>query len=118
MILASQLPSPKSVDEWIRHYWRIKPDPPGLEYIEAPDFQLCQFFNRGYLEGDCDDAATLAGSILAANAIPCWFVAVQFPQDREFSHVFCQTMDRDIDPIAPVGVLPHRNIVREMRLEV
>ena len=61
---ADQLGSPAALDEFFRAAWRIVPDPDYVEFISSPARQLALFSERGYLSGDCDDAATLAASIL------------------------------------------------------
>jgi hypothetical protein len=65
----------------------------------------------GRFEGDCDDAATLAASVLTALGYPVLLVAVRMPTDPEFSHVFARVPFRpplDIDPIVPAEHLPIR----------
>lgn len=99
--------APWWVDAFIRRFWIVKPDPLGIEYVVSPDLQLCFFDKVGFLAGDCDDAATLAAALLVAFGVPCWFVAIRMAGDRDFSHVFCRTEARDIDPIVPLSILPH-----------
>ncbi len=94
----------------------IRPDPPNIEYTVEPELQLCWADSRGFLVGDCDDAATLAAALLLVNRVPCWFVALRQDGEDEFSHVFCRTVDRDIDPIAPAEMLPHRSYAEKIEL--
>jgi hypothetical protein len=110
--LASYLGTPAALDEFLRRYWRVVPDPLDAEFIRAPFLQLLQFIERAgrpggpYLEGDCDDAATLAGAILAAMGEPFTFVAIRLQGDLEFSHVWVRAGALDIDPIVPAELLP------------
>ena len=113
---ADQLGSPAALDEFFRAAWRIVPDPDYVEFISSPVRQLALFSERGYLSGDCDDAATLAASILAAGGWPCVLVAIRLPGYSEFSHVFARTAEIDIDPIVPAAMLPITNF--EETLEV
>jgi transglutaminase-like putative cysteine protease len=116
--LAESLGSPQGVDEYLRRTWRVVPDPVEAEYIRAPVFQI-QFLNEfGYLEGDCDDASTLAASLLAALSIPCEFRACRLHGDDEFSHVWCRSQGIDIDPIVPAEALPIKNYAELMQVIV
>ncbi len=117
-LLARELRSPAAVDGFLRDLWIIRPDPPGAEYVETPDLQIEMGEQYGRFYGDCDDAATLAAALLNANGVLCWFMAVRFRGDDNFSHVFLRTVERDIDPIAPLDVLPHRNYIEKMELMV
>jgi len=105
------------LNDWMRDIWVVVPDPPEAEYILSPALMVgCSFF-----AGDCDDAATLAGSILVAMGIRCQFVAVRVGRDEDFSHVFCRVLGTrpplDIDPIVPAEHLPIR-YTEAMTLEV
>src|SRR5262245_18762870 len=77
--LAQNLRDPQGVDDFLRQYWRIVPDPLEAEYIRAPTNQLKFWADKHYLEGDCDDSAVLAGALLAAMPWPASFVAIRLP---------------------------------------
>jgi hypothetical protein len=98
------------LDQWLRDNWRIVPDPLDAEYIRAPLYQLQLAGENGFLQGDCDDSATLAASILAAGSWPAALIAIRMPGDSEYSHVFVRTLYNsvyiDIDPIVPAEKLP------------
>lgn len=98
------LPNPYALERWLRRAWRIVDDPVSAEYVRAPSYIL----ECGRLEGDCDDAATLAASILHAQMIPAQFVAIRRAGEQDFSHVFIRVpaYQLDIDPIVPVEHLP------------
>ena len=98
------LVSPYALEEWIRRVWVIVDDPQTAEYVRAPAFLL----QCGRFEGDCDDAATLAASILHAQMIPSQFVAIRRAGEMDFSHVFVRVpgYQLDIDPIVPREHMP------------
>lgn len=108
--LASSLGDPVSLDHFLRQFWRVQADPLEYEFIRTPELQLSELQRTGYLIGDCDDAATLAGAIVSAMGYPCRFVALRLPGDPEFSHVNLRCSVRggefDIDPIVPAHALP------------
>ena len=105
--LAFLLGTDACIDVFIRSVWRIVPDPEDCEFVREPELQIRQFLQTGFLEGDCDDAATLAGSMCYAIGMPCALVAIRTPENAEFSHVFLRTGNGlDIDPIVPADQLP------------
>lgn len=97
----------------MRAVWRVTPDPEDTEYVNSPNHLLELYTSLGFMPGDCDDAATLAASLLAALDWPCVLVALRMPGQSEFSHVFTRApmLDYgpgffDIDPIVPEEHLP------------
>lgn len=110
------------MDLWFRDNWVVVPDPENAEYVREPAWLLRFSRQCGPLAGDCDDAATLAASILHALSWPCRFVAIRLPSEKEFSHVFlrCPTWagDLDIDPIVPAHLLPITGIAEQMELDL
>lgn len=115
---ANQLASPSAVDDFLRSYWRIVPDPDWVEFVSSPVRSLCLFYERGYLSGDCDDAATLAAALLAAGGWPCTLVAIRLHGYDEFSHVFARAPGLDIDPIVPPTALPITNYAETLEVEI
>jgi len=120
---ADQLGGPWGVNDFLRAAWRIVPDPDFVELISSPVRQLALFAERGFLSGDCDDAATLAASVLAAGGWPCTLVAIRLHGYTEFSHVFArfqsqQTDPLDIDPIVPTTALPITNYEETLEVTV
>jgi len=113
--LAQSLPDPYSLDAWLRRSWTIVPDPPEAEFIMSPALML----GCGWLAGDCDDAATLAGAVLIALGIRAVFMAIRTVSDQDFSHVFVRVpgYGLDIDPIVPASQIPIR-YAEAMVLEV
>lgn len=118
LALANQLGNPLVVNNYLRGLWHIVPDPEAAEFVRAPLYQIELAEENGYYLGDCDDAATLAGSLLAALNIPCSLIAIRMPADVEFSHVFLRCNVNgypfDIDPIVPQEFLPIRGAVETM----
>jgi transglutaminase-like putative cysteine protease len=112
-------PSPVYIDQFFRLTWSVVPDPDEYEFIRAPRLQAETFLQTGRLEGDCDDAATLAASMLRSLNWPCVLIAIRRPNDTDFSHVWCAAVENgvqvDIDPIVPAYRMP---IPRESIAEV
>jgi hypothetical protein len=105
---------PVAIERFIRENWRIVPDPETAEYIRTPTRQLRDYFEDGHFSGDCDDAATLAASLLLALGISSIMIAIRMPYEMDFSHVFLRVPFTgshrgayiDIDPIVPESQLP------------
>lgn len=117
--LAESLGDPLGLENFLRQTWRFVPDPLFAEYIRAPGNQLAEFADKGYLQGDCDDAATLAAAVLAALNWPAEIMAIRLPGMPEFSHVFVRTVTAagqvmDIDPIVPASQLPITNVAETL----
>jgi hypothetical protein len=118
----SQVGNPDSLDDCLRSVWQYVKDPPGVEYIASPDLQIVRALQqhretgRFVLWGDCDEAATLAASLLFYCGVPCCLVAIRMAGDIEFSHVFVRTARGDIDPTVAAAMLPLWNY--EEALEV
>lgn len=114
---------PIAVESWLRRRWVIKPDPPDVEAIKRPSWIV---YDEDY-SGDCDDAATLAGSLCLAypERIYGWtldLVAIRMPTEDDFSHVWLSCDDGrfhvDIDPIVPAAELPVRGFAETMSLRL
>jgi hypothetical protein len=102
--MAMAIRDPWTLDQWLRQNWAIVPDPPEAEYIRSPVHMVqCRLF-----QGDCDDAATLAASVLTALGYPVLLVATRQHYETDFSHVFARVplMNLDIDPIVPPERMP------------
>ena len=103
---------PFAIDSYIRDRWVTLPDPLDAELIRAPVNQLRALEAGRPFTGDCDDAATLICSLLAAVEYPCWFSAIRMPGAVDFSHVFAQAPDLttgrvyDLDPTVEPSELP------------
>jgi hypothetical protein len=101
---------PFAVDTFVRERWRTLPDPLDTELVRAPVNQLRAIEAGRPFSGDCDDAATLICSMLAAVEYPCWFSAIRLPGAVDFSHVFAQAPAGgavlDLDPTVDPSDLP------------
>ena len=105
--LAIYVHDPLGLNAWLRQVWRIVPDPVEAEFVRSPAWVV----RSRQFEGDCDDSATLATSVLIALGIPSLIVAVRMATETEFSHVFVRVPsygNLDIDPIVPVEHMPIR----------
>lgn len=79
----------RAIRAWIAKNFRFVKDPVGMELLESPAYQLEQFDRVGYIQGDCDDAASLAAALLLSIGIPATFAAVDIVgTPRGFDHVF------------------------------
>jgi transglutaminase-like putative cysteine protease len=126
--LALQLQNPANLEHWLRSVWQFVADPAAYEFVKSPALQIDQAANQGgRFTGDCDDAATLAASILAALDWPCRLVAVRLRTEKDFSHVFVRAplfeysgagFQLDIDPIVPAEFLPLAGDFETMTVDV
>ena len=60
------------------------------EIVRTPAFMMADLEEFGYLEGDCDDIATLAAAMTKSLDIPTRLTAMQSEPDGEFDHVFSE----------------------------
>jgi hypothetical protein len=102
---------PEAIESFLRSRWVYIPDPSDSEFIRSPLAQLREYEQHHVLVGDCDDAATIACSLLAAVNYPCWFSAIRMPGVELFEHVYAQTEIvpgeiLDIDPTVTPDRLP------------
>jgi hypothetical protein len=113
-----------SIDSALRALWRYEKDPPGVEYVASPDLQIvracAEYEETGVfnLWGDCDEAATLAASLLLFFGAPARLVAIRKDGDVEFSHVFLRWSGGDIDPTVPAEMLPLWDYAEQIELDV
>lgn len=110
---------PWMLDHALRQFWLYVPDPVTAEQVRTIPVMVAQFRLHAQFAGDCDDAATLAASMLLV--IQHWtnrffepprrvaaiqIVAVRPPDSVSFSHVFTEYMTSGltfvrVDPTAP-----------------
>lgn len=74
------------VYEFVRDHVRYVHDVDGMEGLQTPDVTL------EIRAGDCDDKVTLLCALLTSIGHPCRMCAVKLDDDRDFSHVFAQTL--------------------------
>lgn len=73
-----------AIQDWVRNHVRYTQDILDVETLQTPPRTL------DYMQGDCDDQALLAGTMLRAVGHPVRFVAVAFEQAGDFEHVYCE----------------------------
>lgn len=103
------------IDSVLRSVYRYRSE--YEEIIRTPQFMLHDLQTKGFIEGDCDDIATLSAALLlVAGYRSVRFVAIIYtPGKDSFEHVYVEvyeagqwrTVDLTIDP----GVT-HREIER------
>jgi len=126
--LAEEAPDPIALDAFLRSTWFFVPDPVEAEYVKEPRLQFYEALENYQrdgvvvFQGDCDDAATLAASILSALGYPNWFTAIRMPDNPEFEHVFTTVQFGNellqIDPIVPASEMPLLGIAEVMEVHV
>jgi transglutaminase-like putative cysteine protease len=78
-----------AIRQWIDERFRFTRDPLGVELLETPAFHLNRIRDYGFVQGDCDDAATISAALGMAIGIPATLHAVAFfRKDAPFAHVY------------------------------
>lgn len=99
----------EAVQQFVRDQIRYTRDPLRTEAVQRPDLTLA------WGTGDCDDKATLLGSMLGSVGTPWRFVMLATSRQRpgQFSHVYAEGYARGvwvpletIVPGAPIGWVP------------
>jgi transglutaminase-like putative cysteine protease len=78
----------REIRRWVDKRFRFVRDPLGVELLETPAFHLARIRDYGFVQGDCDDAATITAALGMAIGIPASLHAVAFAPGAGFSHVF------------------------------
>lgn len=79
----------KLIRSYLASHFIFAPDPHGVELLRCPDFLLSEIGRKGWVAGDCDDAAVLAGTLGVAGGFPVQLVAVAFdPTKKRYQHVY------------------------------
>lgn len=85
-----------AIRKWVAAKFRFVKDPIGVELLETPTYLLGKVKAQGYVQGDCDDAATISCALLMSIGIPCRLAAVAFgDKSAGYSHVFAVADPRD-----------------------
>lgn len=75
---------------WVRDNVRYTRDPLGLEYFTTPLLMLQKFGRGETMEGDCDDCALLASSLLRSIGFFTVVRIAGYGVDKsDYSHVYC-----------------------------
>lgn len=121
---AAHIGGPENIDAGLRAIWRYVPDPPGVEYVAAPEAQIVRAMS-GYrssgafsLWGDCDEAAVMAACLFCVFRVNSRLVAIRAANNAEFGHVYVQWVGGDVDATVPPEALPLTNYVEQMTLPV
>lgn len=78
----------------LRSHFRYIPDPVGAELIKAPWVQVGEIDARGYTMGDCDDAASLAYSVLRMVGVAAQ-LCVGWYGEKDPRHIWTQVPLKD-----------------------
>jgi transglutaminase-like putative cysteine protease len=105
-------PIPDAIDRFLRSLFRYREEIE--EIIRTPQHMLEKFETDGFIEGDCDDIATLYAAIFGVFGWPSRFVAIRYDAP-EFQHVFLEAMIggawKRFDATVPVGTV-HKELER------
>lgn len=82
---------PRELRRWLEAHVPYEDDPYGVELVRAPGYALELIHERGYMRGDCDDAATLAAALAETVGAPWRFVLLAWA--GPFSHVYAEVAD-------------------------
>lgn len=78
-----------AIRAWVDRRFRFVRDPLGVELLETPAFLLARIERDGSVQGDCDDAATVAAALGMAVGIRATLHAVAFfSSAAPFAHVY------------------------------
>ena len=78
----------RAISDYVSRRFRFVPDPIGVELLRDPTEMIFAMQQRGYTQGDCDDAAMVIATLGMANGIPARFRALAFySPDAPYTHV-------------------------------
>lgn len=78
----------QAITHWLDAHFRYLSDPVGVELLRDPNGCLVEIQQKGFTQGDCDEAAMLAATLGMANGIPARFRALGFyTRNAPYSHV-------------------------------
>lgn len=79
-----------AIYDWLFRHFRYVADPVGVELLRDPAGCITEITQRGYTQGDCDEAATCSAALGMANGIPARFRALAFGTPlAPYTHVIC-----------------------------
>lgn len=103
----------KRLDYWLRESFWYRGE--NEEVVRTPEFMVLQWERDGFVEGDCDDIATLYAAYLKALGFRCRFVAIRYDGTPDFKHVFVEVLNMGqwvaVDPTVEAGT-PYRETER------
>lgn len=78
----------QTIADYLSRHFRFVSDPIGVELLRDPAEMLLQMQQRGFTQGDCDDAAMTAAVLGMANGLPARFRALAFGSiNAPYTHV-------------------------------
>lgn len=82
------------IRDWLRVSWRFVDDPVNRELLRTPDVMLQEYDARGFISGDCDEAATLGAALGLSVGIPAAFNVLELNDGGPagYSHVFASLL--------------------------
>lgn len=90
----------RRIRRWAKNHFRYVADPTATELLARPLYLLNKIGAQGFVQGDCDDAATLTATLLGGVGIAATLEAVAFERpDAPFSHVFTIAHPRNGPPL-------------------
>jgi hypothetical protein len=122
----AQVAQARAIRAFVAGRLRFLRDPRGVEVLTPPAVHLAMIRDRGFVQGDCDDAATLAGALCHSIGLPVILKAVAFyAPNAAFSHVYAIARTYDKGKPAPVeldttkgGLVNVPSVSRALVLEV
>lgn len=82
-----------AINAWVSEHVVYLNDPMHVELLKDPQ-RLCEeIVAKGFARGDCDDIATLIGTMALQVGRHARFVVVGFAEKGNYSHVFAQVLE-------------------------
>lgn len=109
------------IRSWLLRVWRFVDDPAETELLRDPEHLLREYFTRGRVAGDCDEAAILGAALGKAIGLGAQFTVYAFSDTATYAHVFASLLTSDgqtisLDITKPTGSVP--SPTRELTVEV
>lgn len=111
--------------DWIAEHFRFVNDPIDVQLLKSPVYLLAAIRDRGFVQGNCADAAMLAAALCESVRIRCNYVSVAFNDAHAaYSHVFTMAYPHmvngaqaavEFDVTRPPG-LPRANFSRHLEI--
>lgn len=83
-----QVAQAQAIRTFVAGRLRFVRDPRGLELLGDPRYHIAEIRRSGYVQGDCDDAATLSGALAMAVGLPVRLVALGYTPAGPYTHVY------------------------------
>jgi hypothetical protein len=88
------------IHQYVTRHFRFVRDPHKVEMLRRPEYLLQRIQSKGFVSGDCDDAAQLVATLGKAIGFPAEFHAISFaPGGRPFTHVYTVLRLPDNTPV-------------------